>query len=88
MKKSIKRFVISIFCLATIGTICAGAASAAEVPVQPVVSQKIAVTASEDIQPRVDVIVYKYRLHNGVLQQRRWNETRGCWVDPEWTNVN
>lgn len=91
MRKKLQRLIISIFCLATMGTICAGAASAAEVPVQPAVSQEIAVTASEETQiqpqPRIDVIVNKYRVHNGVLQYRRWNETRGCWVDPDWINM-
>lgn len=40
------------------------------------------------IQPREDVIVVKFRYNNGVLQCRRWNETRGYWVDPYWVNVN
>ena len=39
------------------------------------------------IQPRADVIVVKFRYNNGVLQCRRWNETRGYWVDPYWINV-
>lgn len=34
-----------------------------------------------------DKIVYKYRTYNGVLQYRRWNETKKCWVDPYWINV-
>lgn len=36
---------------------------------------------------RADVIIYKTREVNGVKQYRRWNETKGCWVDPEWINV-
>lgn len=36
---------------------------------------------------RADVIVKKYRVNNGVLQYRRWNETRSCWVDSDWINV-
>lgn len=39
------------------------------------------------IEPRADVIVVKYRLHNGVYQFRRWNETRGYWVDPYWMDL-
>ena len=35
---------------------------------------------------RADVIVTKYRVNNGVVQYRRWNETRGYWVDPDWIN--
>lgn len=36
---------------------------------------------------RADVIVRKYRNYHGVLQYRRWNETRGVWVDPDWINA-
>ena len=36
---------------------------------------------------RADVIVEKYRMFNGVLQYRRWNETRNCWVDPDWIDI-
>lgn len=35
---------------------------------------------------RTDVIVTKFRLYNGLVQYRRWNETKGCWVDPDWIN--
>lgn len=38
--------------------------------------------------PRADVIVTKYRVNNGVTQCRRWNETRSCWVDPDWIDLN
>ncbi len=31
-----------------------------------------------------DTIVTKYRLYNGKTQYRRWNATKGCWVDPAW----
>ncbi|MCI1653922.1 MAG: hypothetical protein LKI32_01235 [Lachnospiraceae bacterium] len=34
-----------------------------------------------------DVIVKKYRMHNGKLQYRRWNETKSKWVDPKWIYV-
>lgn len=39
------------------------------------------------IIPFADVIVYKYRLYNGKYQYRRWNETRGYWVDPYWMDA-
>lgn len=39
------------------------------------------------IQPRADVIVYKYRLLGDKRQYRRWNETRGYWVDPDWIDL-
>ena len=37
--------------------------------------------------PCADVIVYKFRLYNGKQQYRRWNETRGYWVDPYWIDM-
>lgn len=39
------------------------------------------------IEPRADVIVYKYRVVDGVYQYRRWNETQGYWVDPYWIDM-
>lgn len=36
---------------------------------------------------RADVIVTKFRIHNGVTQYRRWNETKGVWVDPYWIDL-
>ena len=38
--------------------------------------------------PMADVIVTKFRSHNGVPQYRRWNETHSCWVDPDWIDLN
>lgn len=46
-----------------------------------------ALASTSNIQPRADKIVYKYRIYNGVHQYRRWNETKGCWVDPAWINM-
>lgn len=43
-----------------------------------------AVTSDTEIVPYADTIIYKYRYYNGVLQYRRWNETKECWVDPDW----
>ncbi len=34
------------------------------------------------------MIVKKYRVSNGVLQYRRWNETRGYWVDKKWITMD
>lgn len=39
------------------------------------------------IMPYADSIVTKYRIYNGVLQYRRWNETQGYWVDPYWIDM-
>lgn len=40
------------------------------------------------IEPRADVIVTKFRVINGVVQYRRWNETKGVWVDDDWITDN
>lgn len=45
------------------------------------------ISSESEIVPHADVIVYAYRIHNGVQQYRRWNETRGYWVDPYWIDV-
>ena len=47
------------------------------------------VTESSDttISPRADVIVFKFRVYNGILQYRRWNETWGYWVDDKWMDI-
>lgn len=39
------------------------------------------------IMPLADVIVVKKRMNNGKLQYRRWNETKGVWVDPYWIDA-
>lgn len=39
------------------------------------------------VEPKADVIVTKYRNYHGPLQYRRWNETRGYWVDKEWITL-
>lgn len=35
-----------------------------------------------------DTIETKYRLYNGKIQYRRWNATKGKWVDPHWITVS
>ena len=38
--------------------------------------------------PNADVIIWKYRVNNGVAEKRRWNVTKGVWVDPAWIVVD
>ena len=40
----------------------------------------------EQNAPKADVIITYHRVHNGQLQIRDWNETRGYWMN-EWTNI-
>lgn len=70
---------IGILALAASLTLsCGGMAAMAAIP--EVESQDSQTT----IQPRADVIVWKFRYYNGNYERRRWNQTWGCWVDPEW----
>ena len=42
---------------------------------------------AEEAAPYADVVYYVYRTYKGWIQKRRWNETRGYWVDQYWINV-
>ena len=42
---------------------------------------------NEDKVLYADSIVKRYRLYQGRYQYRRWNETRGYWVDPAWIDI-
>ena len=45
------------------------------------------VKPAEQVALRADIIIMKTRFYNGVLQYRRWNETKGYWVDPYWIDL-
>ena len=62
-------------------SLCALAQSSAAATV---VGTPVAVEAAET--RAADIIQTKFRLYKGVLQYRRWNQTKGVWVDPEWIN--
>lgn len=34
----------------------------------------------EEIMPLADVIVWKYKIENGVMYKRQYNQTKKCWV--------
>lgn len=63
----------------------APAACAVDVIAQTPVAQTTA--SVTEITPRADVIIYKTRIYQGREQYRRWNETRGYWVDPDWIDL-
>lgn len=55
----------------------------------PAMLQAPAAVEAAEIEPRADVVYWRYRvLSDGTIQKRRWNETRGYWVDPHWIDVN
>lgn len=87
--KKLKSFIL--LALSAMMLTGAAAVQAAEIPEQTTVpAGEIVSTSDTAIEPRADVIVVKYRIEvaTGRLQYRRWNETKGCWVDPEWIYVN
>lgn len=58
-------------------------------PAFPSIVQTSVTVEAATIEPRADVIYWRFReLSDGTIQKRRWNETRGCWMDPYWINVN
>ena len=50
------------------------------------VNQETEIT--QDVEGRIsDTIEMKYRYHNGHVQCRRWNATKGRWEDPYWITL-
>ena len=39
------------------------------------------------VAPYADEIVMKFRVQNNKVQYRRWNQTRGYWVDKDWITL-
>lgn len=79
--KVMKRLVIGVMA-ATM------AFSAMPAAIPAMIQMPVAMEAAE-IEPRADVIYWRFRtLDDGTVQKRRWNATRGYWVDPDWIDVN
>lgn len=61
-------------------------------PVKRVYAEDVSVATvkrqESNAMVRADRIVTKYRVYDGKLQYRRWNETRGYWVDSKWLSVS
>jgi len=76
MKKIICAF-LAVLCVAT--TVLPASATEAVLKSKPVKN-----TETDEIGTRAMVIVWKFRVNNGVVEKRRWNETIGVWVDPYW----
>lgn len=83
--KKMGRILSAFFIVAILvsGTVSASAA--------PEKSQEISVAAispSDAASPRSDVIEVKLRAtDDGRIQYRRWNATRGYWMDPCWIDL-
>lgn len=55
----------------------------------PAMLQMPTAVEAAEIEPRADVVYWIFRkLSDGTIQKRRWNETRGYWVDPDWIDIN
>lgn len=81
----LRKLLVAVMCLVLLGTM-GGLSVQAATAETSIVSE--VTTNSEQIEPRADIIEICYRLTpEGKLQYRRWNSTRGYWVDPEWINA-
>ena len=75
-----KRMFLAMYTAMMSAVMLTGFASSTEAQGQSAQSD-IAVT------PCADEIVTKFRMLNGHLQYRRWNQTRGYWVDKKWIDL-
>lgn len=71
MKIKGKRLIIMLTCAMVM---CSGILF---VPQQEVCAKT---NSEEEIMPLADIIVWKYKIVNGVLYKRQYNQTKKCWV--------
>lgn len=84
MKK--KLLIVAAICASLFVIAPAVSVSAAEVESEVQVQSE---QSDIGIAPCADEIVTKFRLIDGKkLQYRRWNQTRGYWVDKKWIDLN
>ena len=83
-----KKFLIAVAICASLFVV-APAVSVSAAEVEPEVQ-----TQNEQskigVAPCADEIVMKFRINvkTKQLQYRRWNQTRGYWVDKDWIDMN
>lgn len=80
--KKIKHFLIS-------GGLLIAVVLVNPITMIPMATAPVEVQAATDptIEPLADEIVWVFRVTtSGQRQRRRWNATRGYWVDPYWMN--
>jgi uncharacterized membrane protein len=82
MKK--KFLIVTAMCALLVGVAPIASVSAAEVE-QDVQEQTI--QSDIGIAPCADEIVTKFRINKDKVQYRRWNQTRGYWVDKKWIDL-
>lgn len=81
MNKQKKRKILTIVLVAIL-TLSSNSVLAKAMYVSSAIAANSSVSST-----RADVIVYKWREYYGKIQYRRWNETRGYWVDPYWIDA-
>lgn len=84
MKKTAKKIILCVLAALTLASSTAITSFAAESAAPAAVSVNAKAGGGETITPYADTIVWKYQLIDGVLYKRRWNQTKGVWVDPYW----
>lgn len=84
MKKTAKKLIICALAALTLASSAAVTSFAAEPAAPSAVSANAKADGEETITPYADTIVWKYQVIDGVLYKRRWNQTKGVWVDPYW----
>ena len=71
MKSKGKRLIIMLTCAMVM---CSGILF---VPQQEVCAKA---NSEEEIMPLADIIVWKYKIVNGITYKRQYNQTKKCWV--------
>lgn len=82
MKKNF--LIVTAMCALLVGVAPIASVSAAEVE-QDV--QEQSVQNDIGVAPCADEIVTKFRINKDKVQYRRWNQTRGYWVDKKWIDL-
>lgn len=72
----------------TLAMMISGSVLSASAEEVNVTEETIAVEQTGDnsgtIVPMADQIVVKFCVYQGKKQYRHWNQTHGCWVEPDW----
>ena len=79
MKKKLS-LAVMILTIGAAGTVC----FADEIEPVVAVQEQVGETAETRAADYIEII---YRNNNGHLEYRRWNATKGYWVDPYWIRV-
>lgn len=83
-----KKFIAVIALLSILMSVAALPAFAADIPeTRPTIVEEEILPGDPDADINAQDLVWKYRVYNGVLQKRRWNNTTESWYDPYWINA-